>query len=257
MDKELNEKLASYKAKLDKEEIKGLVESTNQLLEYQESEEKPEDMEKIPVLLRSDISRDIAPIQNEELWFDHSLTLFHEVDTNGIGYMDLMFDVSDISAEELPYVGILQAVLGVIDTENYEYSDLSNEINMHTGGIGTSLEVYTDVEKASEKDFRATFEVKAKALYHKLPVAFAMALEILTKSKLDDEKRLKEILAVTKSRLQMRFQTSGHVTAYLRALSYSSPHALYKDMTGGISYYEVVKRMEEHFDEEKEHLIKM
>jgi len=152
-------------------------------------------------------------------------------------------------------VGILQAVLGMIDTENYEYGELFNEINMYTGGIATSIELYPDVTKVKEKEFRATFEMKAKAMYQKLPVAFAMMREILTKSKLDDEKRLKEILAMTKSRLQMRFQSSGHTTAVSRALSYASPLSKFKDLTNGIGYYEVIKRVEEQFEEEKDVLI--
>ena len=97
--------------------------------------------------------------------------------------------------------------------------------------------------------------MKAKALYEKLPIAFSMASEILTKSKLDDEKRLNEILAMTKSRLQMKFLSSGHSVAALRALSYTSPLSKLKDLTSGIGYYEVVKHVEEQFEEEKGKLI--
>ena len=255
MDQELAAKLAAYKKSLSKEEVSALVKATNQLLEYQESEERPEDLEKIPVLMRSDISRDIAPIYNEELQMDGTTLVLHEVETNGIGYLDFLFDLSGIPAEELPYVGILQAVLGMIDTQSHEYGELFNEINMHTGGIATSMELYPDVTRAKEKEFKATFEIKAKALYSKLPIAIAMMQEILTTSKLDDEKRLKEILSMTKSRLQMRFQSAGHVTAASRALSYASPLSKFKDLTTGIAYYELVKRIEEHFEEEKESLI--
>ena len=255
MDKELENKLAAYKASLSKEEVEALVKATEQLLEYQEEEEKPEDMEKIPVLERSDISREIAPIQNEELDMDGTKVVLHEIDTNGIGYVDLIFDLSGVSAEELPYVGILQAVLGIIDTDNYEYGELFNEINMHTGGISTSIEVYPDVTRVKEKEFKATFEVKAKALYSKMPIAFAMMQEIMTKSKLGDEKRLKEILAMTISRLQMRFQSAGHQTAAARALSYASPISKFKELIGGIDFYTVVKRIEENFEEEKDALI--
>ena len=131
-----------------------------------------------------------------------------------------------------------------------------NEINVHTGGIGTSLELYPNVEKVKEKEFRATFEIKTKALYGKLPVAFRMMQEILTESKLTDERRLKEILSMAKSRLQMRFQSSGHTTAALRAMSYASPLSKLKDLTSGIGYYEIVKQIEEHFEEEKDTLIK-
>ncbi|MEE0884927.1 MAG: insulinase family protein [Faecalimonas sp.] len=255
MDKELEEKLAAYKASLSEAEVEALVNATKQLVDYQEEEEKPEDMEKIPVLERSDISREIAPIQNEELDMDGTKVVLHEIDTNGIGYVDLIFDLSGVSAEELPYVGILQAVLGIIDTENYEYGELFNEINMHTGGISTSIEVYPDVTRVKEKEFKATFEVKAKALYSKMPIAFAMMQEIMTKSKLDDEKRLKEILAMTISRLQMRFQSAGHQTAAARALSYASPISKFKELTGGIDFYAVVKRIEENFEEEKNTLV--
>ena len=255
MDKELEEKLAAYKASLSEAEVEALVKATEQLVEYQEKEENPEDMEKIPVLERSDISRAIAPIQNEEMQMDGTSLVFHEIDTNGIGYADLIFDLSGISVEQLPYVGILQAVLGIIDTENYEYGELFNEINMYTGGIGTSIEAYPDVTRAKEKEFKATFEVKAKALYSKMPVAFQMMQEILTKSKLDDEKRLKEILSMTKSRLQMRFQSAGHQTAAARALSYASPISKFKELTNGIDFYEVVKHIEENFEHEKVTLI--
>ncbi len=255
MDKELEAKLQAYKNSLSKEEVAELVAKTHQLLEYQEEEDALEDQEKIPVLKREDISHEIAPIYNEVLNYDGTSVIYHEIETNGIGYIDLLFDLSGIPEEMLPYAGILQSVLGIIDTENYEYGELFNEINVHTGGIGTSLELYPDVTKVREKEFKATFEIKSKALYQKLPVAFAMMQEILTKSKLDDEKRLKEILSMTKSRLQMRFQTAGHTTAALRALSYLSPLSKLKDMTTGIEYFEVIKRLEENFEEEKDALI--
>ena len=256
MDRELAEKLQSYKDSLSPEEIQKLVQDTKELEEYQEEESAPEDLEKIPVLHREDISREIAPIYNDEKEIDGVKMVHHNVETNGIGYVTLMFDLSGIKEEKLPYVGILQSVLGIIDTTNYEYGELFNEINVHTGGIGTSLELYTDVTKVKEKDFRATFEIKGKALYPKMDVLLSMMREILMESKLDDEKRLKEILAMLKSRLQMSFLSSGHTTAALRSLSYTSPIAKFKDDTDGIGYYEVVKEIEEDFEGHKEELIR-
>ncbi len=255
MDKELAEKLQSYKERLSAEEVEKLVNATQELEQYQEEESSPEDLAKIPVLKREDISRDIAPIFNEEMEMDGVKVVHHNVETNGIGYVTLMFDLSGIREELLPYVGILQSVLGIIDTNNYEYGELFNEINVNTGGIGTSLELYTDVTKVKEKEFRATFEMKGKALYPKMNVMFKMMREILMESRLDDEKRLKEILAMLKSRLQMSFLSSGHTTAALRALSYTSPMAKFKDDTDGIGFYETVRTIEEDFDSHKAELI--
>lgn len=252
MDAELDAKLQEYKASLGDEEIREMVSRTKKLEEYQSEPESEEALERIPVLNREDISREIDPIFNEEMNLAGVPVVFHEIETNGIGYVDVMFDLSGVSAEELPYVGILQSVLGIIDTENYGYGELFNEINMHTGGIGTSLELYNDVTNIREKVFKATFEIKGRALYPKLEKTFEMMGEILTASKLNDTKRIKEILAMTKSRLSMKFQSSGHTTAALRALSYASPSAKFKDMTNGIDFYQKIVDLSEHFEEEKE-----
>ncbi len=254
MDAELDKELQEYKAGLSADEVEDLVRKTAALEEYQSEPEKEEDLERIPVLRREDISREIEPIVNEEMELAGVPVIFHEIETNGIGYVHVLFDMSGVEEELLPYVGILQSALGIIDTKNYEYGELFNEINVHTGGIGTSLELYNDVTNIREKAFKATFEIKGKALYGKLPVVFSMMGEILTASKLSDTKRLKEILAMVKSRLLIRFQSSGHTTAALRAMSYASPSAKLKDMTNGIEFYRTVAHIEENFEEEKDRL---
>ncbi|MDO5590626.1 MAG: insulinase family protein [Lachnospiraceae bacterium] len=254
LEKELEEKLAAYKESLNNQEKETLVAHTKALEAYQSAEDSPEDLEKIPVLAREDIAREVQPIYNEELCVADVPVIYHEVETNGIGYVDIIFDMSDVEEEDLPYVGILRAALGVIDTKKHDYGELFNEINMRTGGIGTSLELYNDVTKVKERVFKPTFEIKAKALYDNLSFAFEMMGEILTESRLDDTKRIKEILAMLKSRLTMKFQSSGHVTAALRALSYASPSAKLKDLTSGIDFYRKVEWLDAHFEEEKENL---
>ena len=96
MDKELADKLQAYKDSLSKEEIDALVKATKELEEYQEEESAPEDLAKIPVLGREDISREIAPIYNKELETSGVKLVHHEVETNGIGYTALLFDLSGI-----------------------------------------------------------------------------------------------------------------------------------------------------------------
>lgn len=255
MDAELDEKLQAYKASLSEKQVEELVERTKALEAYQSAPEDPKALEKIPVLEREDISKEIAPIQNREISVSGVPVLLHEVETNGIGYVTLLFDFSKVGEDLLPYVGILQAVLGIIDTEHYDYGELFNEINLKTGGIGTSLELYNDISDVKNKNFKTTFEVKAKALYSQLPTAFQMMGEILTASKLQDEKRLLEILMMLKSRLLMKFTSAGHSTAALRAMSYSSPSARLKDMTGGIEFYQLIKDLTDNFEEKKADLI--
>lgn len=75
---------------------------TRRLLEeYQSEPEAVENLEKIPVLRREDISREIAPFFNEEMKLADVPVVYHEIETNGIGYVNVMFDLSGVSAEEL------------------------------------------------------------------------------------------------------------------------------------------------------------
>ena len=255
LEEKYHQELQAYKASLSEQEIARIVEESSALLAFQEEESSQEDIEKIPLLQREDISPDINPIYNTEYSIQDTKLIHHEVETSGIAYVTLMFSLDHIATEWDPYVGLLQSILGIIDTRNYEYADLFNEINIYTGGIGISTEYYTDVTQARYGHYQSFLEVKGKALYPNVGILFKMIQEVILESKLEDEKRLLEIIRLLKSRLQMAFMSSGHSTAALRALSYSSALAYSKDQTDGVGFYDVVKELEENFEQHKQELI--
>lgn len=246
----LEKKLAEYKAGLSEEEIKKLVENTRHLKEYQETPSLKEDLEKIPMLARSDMKKEAALFYNTELSVKEVPVIHHDIFSNGIIYLTMLFDIAHIPAEDIPYLGVLKAVLGYVDTKNYSYADFSNEVNIHTGGIGSTIGVYPSVKE--KDDYKVKFEVRTKALYDKLPEAVSLMEEMLFTLKLCDEKRLYEIIAELKSRLQVSISSAGHSVASTRAMTYFSKAAAYKDT---ITFYEVLCDLEAHFEERKEALI--
>jgi len=248
-EEQLAKRLADYKASLSKEECEKLVAFTHHLRAYQEEESSQEELEKIPVLQLEDIDKNVRPFKNEELLIENTKVIYHEYHTNGIVYLNMAFDITKIPQELLPYVSILKNVLGYVDTENYSFGELFNEINRKSGGISQTLGVYAD--DTDENKNIMTFELRAKALEDQLSFVFTMIKEILTKSKLEDEKRLYEIIAQMKSRLQMILPSHGHSTAVTRAMSYFSETSDFSDKTGGIAFYRVVESLESHFEEEK------
>lgn len=147
LEKELEEKLAAYKNGLSEEEIDKLVEETKHLKQYQEEPSPKEDLMKIPMLKRQDMKREAQPLVYEKVSCNGIETIHTNIYSNGIHYLNLMFDISDITEEELPYLGVLKAVLGYMDTEHYNYADLANEINLMTGGISSQINIYADTKK--------------------------------------------------------------------------------------------------------------
>ena len=165
-EKELADKLEAYKATLSQEELQKIVEDTHALHAYQDAEEATENLEKIPMLTRADMKKEAEGFVNELREIEDTKVLFHNIHTNGIGYLRLFFDISNIPEELFAYIGIFKNVLGYVDTKNYAYGELYNEINIHTGGIGSAVNTYVNARNLEE--YKLTFEVKTKVMYEEL-----------------------------------------------------------------------------------------
>lgn len=252
-DKELAKQLAERKAAMGKEEIERIVRETRELREYQEAPSAKEDLEKIPLLTREDMRKEAAPYYNEEKKVGDTTLLYHDIYTNGIGYLRFMFDLKQVPEELFPYVGILKIMIGLVNTGKHSYSELYNEINLQTGGIDPAVNTYTDARDLSK--YTATFDLKVKVLYEKLPQAFALAEEILTESVYTDPKRLFELIAEARSEKQAQMMTAGHTLAAGRALSYLSKPACVLEHMNGLPFYQLLESLENEFETKKDDLI--
>ena len=246
--------LRKYKEGLSADETKKLIKHTHELKAYQDEPSSPDALQKIPMLKREDIKRKIRPFVNTELCVDQTILLHQDIFTNGISYIRLLFDAERLPASLIPYMGILKHVLGFVDTENYSYGELFNEINCHTGGIGPAINLYGNMQEREK--YRVMFELKTKVLSEKTDFAFAMMREILHRTKLTDKKRLYEIVAQLKSRLQMYLTSSGHSAAAMRAMAGFSASARLNDRINGIAFYQMIEDLERNFEERSDDLIR-
>ena len=251
-EKALAERLAAKKAAMTAEEIAAVVEETEALAIFQETPDKPEDVEKIPILAIEDIGKKARGYKNEERKVGATSLLYHVLDATGIGYLRLVFDLRQVPEALFPYVGLLQVMLGLVDTEKRSYQELYNEINLRTGGVAPAVNVYTNANDLS--DYRLTFDLKVKTFYENLPKAFALAEEILTESVYTNEKRLLELVAENRSDKQAQMMSAGHSLAAGQALSYLSKQAWMMDRVNGLSFYRLLEELEQDFDSKKEEL---
>lgn len=58
-----------------------------------------------------------------------------------VSVMQIFFEIHDFDVNTVHYLGLLKSVLGAVDTENYTYGELFNEVNARTGGIAYGIEV--------------------------------------------------------------------------------------------------------------------
>ena len=252
-EEQVKAKLKAYKENLSTEEINALIEATKSLKEYQKAKSTPEEMATIPMLSREDISKEIQPLYNSIEKLNGVEVDNHDIYTNGIGYLNLLFDIENIEDEDIPYVGLLSVVMGYMDTTKHTYEEISNEIDIHTGGIFSDFATF---ERVDEQGVRAKSCIKCKAFLWEMPKAMELIREMIFDSPYNDHKRLKEVLMEIKLRLQSRFVSSGHVVARTDCMAQFSMASKYSSLTNGIPYYNFIMDLCENFDSKKDEITK-
>lgn len=243
----LAKELSDYKASLSDEEIDKLIEETEHLKKYQEEPSSDEDLRKLPMLTRADMKKEAMPFSNIEDTLSDVKVVRHDIESNGIDYISFLFDAGDFAQSELGYLGFFTNALGLVSTENYSYTDLANATNIYTGGISTGTASHPDIKDRNNFVFK--FEVKLKVLEKNLDKALELMEQMLLTSDFTDTKRLGELVAQIKARLQANLSSSGHLVAAMRSMSSFSRYALYQDELKGIAFYRSICRIEKELSE--------
>ena len=243
----LAKELSDYKASLSDEEIKKLIEDTEHLKKYQEEPSSDEDLRKLPMLTRADMKKNAMPFSNIEDELSDVKVVRHDIESNGIDYISFLFDAGDFAQSELGYLGFFTNALGLVSTEKYSYTDLANATNIYTGGISTGTASHPDIKDRNNFVFK--FEVKLKVLEKNLDKALELMEQMLLSSDFTDTKRLGELVAQIKARLQANLSSSGHLVAAMRSMSSFSRYALYQDELKGVAFYRSICHIEKELSE--------
>lgn len=246
----LANKLAKLKASLGKDGIDKIVNDTLILKEYQASPDSEEDLAKIPMLTRDDLDKNIEKLVIEERKVNGVKTLYHNVFTNEIAYIKLVFEVPAFDEDTYQHLSLLKAMLGSLDTEKYSYEQLGYEINKHTGNVFPSINISHKYNDSDE--FNIQFVICIKCLYGKIGTGISLAKEMIHNTKFEDYKRMKEILSELKSGLASKLMASGHTCAIAHGLASLSKGSYVSEQMGGIEFYRFLDSLEKNWDSRKE-----
>ncbi len=250
---ELKELLEDKKTSMKEEEVLDLININQHLQQWQDQPHTEKELASIPVLTLEDLDEEPERIPTDIDTSNAFEVLKHDLFTNQIQYTSMYFDTSAVSQEDLPYLGLLVRMLGRLNTRSYTYEELSNELNLHTGGIHTSTDVVSVLNQSASNKF--LLKIKGKSLVAKSKAFWHLVDEIYTSTQWEDMDRIREVIREIKSRLEMSLHQEGHMVAARRILASFSEEAAFNELTGGVSFYHFISELDQRFEEEIDEVI--
>lgn len=231
-------KLQTIQGMLTDEEKEKIVKQAKELAAYQEKTEN-QSIDCLPKVGLEDISP--APktfaLRQEQVG---NLHLFHhDCFTNEILYADLVFDLPEISLEDLPYLQLLTSLLPEIGAANRDYTANLEYIQAHLGAVGASCSLF--VQANAPQKSKPCLMIRAKALSRKADKLCTFFQDVATSAHFHEKKRIEELVIQLHNALEHRLNRSAMKYAMQIAPSGFSTPCFIHEQWHGLSYFKTVR----------------
>ncbi len=201
---------------MDPADLQRLMEETATLQRMQVTPDAPEALASIPALRVADLPRENRRIPAAVERSKEARVLCHDLPTNAIAYLDIGFDLTVLPAADVPYAGLLGALLVDMGTERDDFVALARRIGKSTGGIHASA---INALQLTERSTVSRFVIRAKSTVAQFDELLAILHDVLSSLRLDDRERFKQIALEEKAGLESGLVHGGRHYVNLRLRS--------------------------------------
>lgn len=240
--------------------------ASRRLKAWQETPDSPEQLATIPRLGLQDVPARLSPWAQEERCqlpgLPAAVLLQEKEFTAGIRYLQIVFKLNHMAAEDFSALAFLAGSLGKLSTRRRSYAQLDTDIYLKTGGIQVSLSLSRTfaskadlwLPAATSLPVQLLLTVSGKATEDQVQAWGELLVEILTDSRLDEPERIRELLLKQKNRLEQQLIQYGSAFAALRASAGIRADSVLKDRINGLGYYDWLCRTLRRLPQEAEAL---
>ena len=228
------------------EDRKRIYNETKELLAHQKREHTEEELSCIPQLSTDDIPKknDIRPIEKLKIG-DNDLYV-HDIFTAGIFYIDIKFDLSVLTEEQLFYYPLYAEFFTRCGAGDYSTEEMAKRVNLYTGGITVSDIVMEDIKDLST--LNVGMFLHGKSLESTTDKLLEILADRLLRPNFKDEKLLKNILLESRNDILSSIARSGHSYGMLSSSSRLLLSKSIEEKIDGIGQYRFLKDLVEKDD---------
>ena len=247
-DAAFNKQMAGIKAGLSAEKIEHIRHDAETLKMFQAEADHPEALATLPKLNLRDIQRTVETIPTERNFIHSVPAMTHDLFTNGIAYLDLAFDISDIPEALQPYLPLLGKLMTNMGAAGFSYEEMAKRVALKTGGLSCSLAAGLT---AKERTPWQKMIVQVRALHRNTGDAVRILSDILTAGDLSHEIRMRDLIVEKKNRLHASVVPSGHLFAKRLAAAALSLPAYRDEQWRGKTQIRLLTEVAERFQDRK------
>jgi len=240
-------RLQAVRARCSAEDRRTFIAETQQLRAIQSSPDSPEALAAIPSLELADLPQRNTSIPLEERRIIATPLLFHDLDTSGIAYLELLLPLNAVPRRLIPLIPLFARALTEMGTQRRDFVELGMRIAAKTGGLDAHPCFSASLKQQGTLAF---LSVNGKATLDKLDELFELISEILLQPDFKHSERFAQMLLEEKARLEHSLVPAGHgmVAARLRARYHTA--ACLSELSGGVSYLDFLRTRAEGLERE-------
>jgi Zn-dependent M16 (insulinase) family peptidase len=239
------DRLARVRAGLDANGLNAVLERTERLRALQESVDRPEDLAKIPTLTLDDLERDIRTVPTDESQIAGVRTLYHDLPTLGILYLDLGFDLHGVDKDLLPYLPLFGRALLQTGTSTEDFVSLTQRIGRTTGGVSQHRGLSS---RQDGKGTAAWFFLSGKAVPDKFSAMLDIFGDVLLDAQLSNRERFRQMALEEKAGFEARLVPAGNAFADTRIKAGLTEAGWISEQMSGVSYLDFLKGLVKRVD---------
>ena len=245
------EELAEIEKQLTPEDIETIQQDTQTLIELQEAKE---DLSCLPTLAREDISPDVNTVEPPKELANPPVCRYAQP-TLGILYLSAVMDIEALPPDMLPMLPFFCYSLTRLGTRFYEYADISQLIDLYTGGMGLTVNAGTRFGDGGENNCLPVVTFHSKCLSRNQEKMFELVSEVLKNVQFTDTGLLKRLLLEYRAEMESAIVANGHRFAIsLAARNFTLTNTL-NETWHGIHQLETIKDLTADLSEKNLHAI--
>ena len=221
------------------EDAAAVQDAQDRLTAWQNSEDRAEDLEKLPHLTLEDMDDKPEDIPTETRKAGDVTVVRHPIETGDIRYVSMYFEIDEYDKEKLSQLSFLAELLGALRTEKHDSQELIVSQQKHLGRLDFDLLLYgmNNSKEISSVQFTVTLSV----LQHNMLPAAELITDILSGTVFDQEDRILDILKQCKQERRQSFIMGGNSAANRRVLAMAGKLGAAQEAITGFEYYQWLK----------------